>query len=554
MSQTMQLEKNSSKAPPRLQAEVLIENDVSLGSYVTEGEDRLIIGSSNRADLVMPNSAISRIHAMLRLTGSEILLYDLGSEGGTFVEGKKIVERRLNPGDIFEIGGHRVRVSLLEQIKETSAERAVFWKADCTLAPDRLEVMHYDDAIMRDEITLLRGGRLYFGRRGRELPLSGSTYGNCFLRRKDSGSTHIVEAMLPPGFTAEIYNGTNELVRVIEQENSAFTFHEREKVRLITPDQKREILILWQAQGARVGRQSVDAESHVLRKALGTCLAVALFFLTVLSYVVPLKKELVEEATIQKTSYERLTMASAPPAPKNETPAKAESAPAPQKPQAPQPKPVNAASISSSLSKMLNKKSSLTAETIQQAISKNGTQTVRDNNIRNGNIKSQEITAGAVGGGSVNVNALSAGLSANSGAKAGSLNGFANGKGASIGGASSGFAGKSFDMSLGSDEAEALGGLDKSLIAAVVQANIGQIKHCYERQLIVDSNIFGKVVAGWTINKDGAVSVSSVKKSTMNNKAVENCITAKIKSWTFPKPKGGGQVLVSYPFLFKSLN
>jgi hypothetical protein len=40
----------------------------------------------------------------------------------------------------------------------------------------------------------------------------------------------------------------------------------------------------------------------------------------------------------------------------------------------------------------------------------------------------------------------------------------------------------------------------------------------------------------------------------MNNKTVETCIAARIKNWQFPKPKGGGTVLVSYPFLFKSLN
>ena len=62
------------------------------------------------------------------------------------------------------------------------------------------------------------------------------------------------------------------------------------------------------------------------------------------------------------------------------------------------------------------------------------------------------------------------------------------------------------------------------------------------------------LIASVTIEKDGSVSTSSVKKTTMNNKPVENCIAAKIKGWTFPKPKGGGQVLVSYPFLFKSLN
>lgn len=549
MSQPLQ-RKEQDKSPPRLQAEVLIEGDVSMGSYVTEGEDRLIIGSSKRADLVVPHIAISQIHAMLRINGSNILLYDLGSENGTFVGGKKIVERSLIPGDIFEIGGHRVRVSLLDQISEKFGERAVFWQADCSLAPDRLEIMHYDQGILRDELTLLRGGRLFFGRRTRELPLSGSKYGNCFLRRRDSGSAHTVEAILPPGFIAEVYNGTNELVRVIEQENSSFTFQEREKVRFVSPDEKREILILWQEQGARVARRSKDSESNVLKKTLGTCIAVALFSLTVLSYVVPLKKSVVEEATIPKSSYERLALGSPAPEPQSSAPAQAASAPAAQQ------QPVSkASSISSSLSKLLNKKSSVTAETIQQAISNNGTQTSRNNNIKNANMKSQDIASGAVGGGSVNVNALSAGLSSGTGAKAGSLNGFANGKGASIGSAGgSGFGGKSFDMSLGTDEAEAVGGLDKSLIAAVVQSNIGQIKHCYERQLLVDPNIFGKVVASWTISKEGTVTVSSVKKTTMNNATVENCISGKIKSWTFPKPKGGGQVLVSYPFLFKSLN
>ncbi len=552
MSQALKLENEKPKLSARLQAEILLQGDVSLGSYVTEGEDKLIIGSSKRADLVMPHSSVSQIHAMLRLTGSDILLYDLGSDQGTFVGGKKIVERKLNPGDIFEIGGHRVRVSLLEQIGDKHAERALFWQADCkfdtTLRPDRLQLLHLDEGIVRDELTLLRGNTLVFGKRNRELPLAGTNLGDTFLVRKDSGTNHTVEAVVPPAFVAEVYSGTNDLVRVIEQEGAKFTFHEREKVRFVTADQKREILLLWQSQGIRVGRQSKDAESPVLKKTLGTCLAIALFLLTVMSYV-PLKPEVVEEAVLPTSSYERLTMDSAP-APQNEAPAQGEAQAEKQEVQPTS----KAASISSTLSKMLNKKSSLTAESIQQAISNNGTQTTRSNNIKNANLQSQEIASGAVGGGSVNVNAISAGLSNGSGAKAGSLNGFANGKGASIGSGSAGFGGKGFDMSLGGDEAEALGGLDKSLIAAVVQSNIGQIKHCYERQLIVDPNIFGKIVAGWTINKDGAVSVSSVKKTTMNNKAVENCIAGKIKNWVFPKPKGGGQVLVSYPFLFKSLN
>lgn len=537
------VEKEKARPTPklvRLQAEVLLEGGVSLGSYVTEGEDRFIIGSSKRADLVVPHTAVSQIHAMLRLVESDILLYDLGSEGGTFVKGKKIVERKLNSGEIFEIGGHQVRVNLLDQLSDQNGERALFWKADCTVSPDRLEVLRLEDGFVRDERSVLKGSRLLFGRGRREFLLTGARMGETFLHRKGGD----VEATLPAGYVAEIYNGANESVRLVDQEGSTFKFSEREKVRLVSADQSREIFLFWQAQGQRVARTSKDSESPVLRKTLGSCLAAALFIGTVLSYV-PLKPEIVEEAVLPKTSYERLTFDSAPAGPaqqQSDEPAQG----------APQQQASKAASISSSLSKLLNKKSALTAESIQQAISNNGTQTTRNNNLKNANIASQEIATGSVGGGNVNVNALSAGLSGGAGGQAGSLKGFANGKGTSVG--SGGFGGKGFDMSLGGDEAEALGGLDKSLIAAVVQSNIGQIKHCYERQLIVDPNIFGKVVASWTIDKEGAVSVSSVKKTTMNNKAVENCIASKIKNWTFPKPKGGGQVLVSYPFLFKSLN
>lgn len=73
----------------RLQAEILLGGKASMGSYVTDGEDRFIIGSSKRADLVVPHTSVSQIHAMLRLVNKEIHLYDLGSEAGTFVQGKK---------------------------------------------------------------------------------------------------------------------------------------------------------------------------------------------------------------------------------------------------------------------------------------------------------------------------------------------------------------------------------------------------------------------------------------------------------------------------------
>lgn len=538
-------EKEKSRAL-RLQAELFEENGQSLGSYVTEGQDKLIVGSSKRADLVVPHAAVSQIHAMLRIMNDDhIVLYDLGSERGTFVSGQKIIERKLQQGEFFEIGSHRVKVNILDLDSEKfGTERSLFWQADCGGTPDFLETVHIQSGIVQDERTLAKNGRIHFGRRKSEIIFDGVKPGDRFVNRKDNGGSGTVECFLPPGYKAEVYDGENELVRVIEQESSLFTFNAKEKARLFSANDA-EVLLFWRQQGLRGKRLSADAESPALQRAYLVCFTLAALVLAFISYV-PLKKEVVEEAVTPKTSYFRMSMESAPSQQAAESQASESQAPQQSQPAS------KAASISNSLSKLLNKKSAVSAESIQQAISQNGHQTVRSN-VQNSNLKSQEIASGSIGGSGANMNAISAGLSSGAGAKAGSLNGFASGKGATVGG-SGGFGGKGFSMNLGGDEAEAIGGLDKSLIAAVVQANIGQIKHCYERQLIVDPNIFGKIVAQWTINKDGLVSTTGVKKTTMNNASVENCILGKIKNWEFPKPKGGGQVVVSYPFLFKSLN
>jgi hypothetical protein len=60
----------------------------------------------------------------------------------------------------------------------------------------------------------------------------------------------------------------------------------------------------------------------------------------------------------------------------------------------------------------------------------------------------------------------------------------------------------------------------------------------------------GKIVTKFTIAGDGSVGSSSVKASTMGSAAVEQCVASKFLKMTFPKPKGGGVVVVSYPFVF----
>ncbi len=95
-----------------------------------------------------------------------------------------------------------------------------------------------------------------------------------------------------------------------------------------------------------------------------------------------------------------------------------------------------------------------------------------------------------------------------------------------------------------------LGALDRSLIDEVIKRNMNKIKYCYQRELTKNPALAGKVVIKFTIAKDGGVSSASKKSSTMGNASVEQCIVAQFMRMKFPEPKGGGIVIVSYPFLF----
>jgi len=102
------------------------------------------------------------------------------------------------------------------------------------------------------------------------------------------------------------------------------------------------------------------------------------------------------------------------------------------------------------------------------------------------------------------------------------------------------------------EETEVQGGLDRDVIARVIQSQLGQIRYCYERQLSASPDLYGKIQVKFTIGAEGSVQTQAIGNSSLNNAMVEGCILRRVASWQFPKPKGGTQVIVTYPFLFKS--
>jgi pSer/pThr/pTyr-binding forkhead associated (FHA) protein len=80
-------------------------HDKVVKQFAIEEGERLVIGRSSEADVVVDNTAISRRHTALERRNGVYFLEDLGSLNGTMVNGKKIDScTQLFDDDVVEIG------------------------------------------------------------------------------------------------------------------------------------------------------------------------------------------------------------------------------------------------------------------------------------------------------------------------------------------------------------------------------------------------------------------------------------------------------------------
>ncbi len=67
------------------------------------------LGRDPQCDISLPTSTISRFHAQLRREGDDLVVKDLGSRNGVFVNGARVGEARLRSGDELRLGKIVVR-------------------------------------------------------------------------------------------------------------------------------------------------------------------------------------------------------------------------------------------------------------------------------------------------------------------------------------------------------------------------------------------------------------------------------------------------------------
>ncbi len=100
-------------------------------------------------------------------------------------------------------------------------------------------------------------------------------------------------------------------------------------------------------------------------------------------------------------------------------------------------------------------------------------------------------------------------------------------------------------------KAEVQGSLDKDIIRRIVRAHINEVRFCYNQGLARDPNAKGRIAVQFTIGATGSVPSAVVAETTMKDINVAHCITQAVRRWTFPKPPGGGNVVVTYPFILE---
>lgn len=113
---------------------------------------------------------------------------------------------------------------------------------------------------------------------------------------------------------------------------------------------------------------------------------------------------------------------------------------------------------------------------------------------------------------------------------------------------------KGFDSAYLEPKTVVLGSMDPELLRRILREYIPQFRHCYQQELIShDEKIKGIIDLNFTIDANGKVSRYDIRvKDAQFSKKGTNCMGNVLGLIDFPKPKGGGVVDVRQPLNFLS--
>jgi hypothetical protein len=78
--------------------------DSGTGQRLPLGEGQMVLGRAPDCDLCLRDPKVSRYHCRIERQGEQVVIADLGSTGGTWVNGRRVQHVRLHHGDRLEMG------------------------------------------------------------------------------------------------------------------------------------------------------------------------------------------------------------------------------------------------------------------------------------------------------------------------------------------------------------------------------------------------------------------------------------------------------------------
>jgi two-component system, cell cycle response regulator len=111
----------------RVPAIILYDGD-EVGGLHSLTKDETVIGRTAGADIVIPDSRVSRRHAVIRRVApgaDDFEAVDLGSTNGTFVDDQRVERVALKPGSTVVIGGRILKFELVGKTDVTYQSRIV---------------------------------------------------------------------------------------------------------------------------------------------------------------------------------------------------------------------------------------------------------------------------------------------------------------------------------------------------------------------------------------------------------------------------------------------
>ncbi len=140
-------------------ASLLILHGSHMGFSFPLTQERILIGRSSECDIRIDDENISRRHAEVRKIGELFKVRDLGSTNGTYINSRRIVEEKLEDGDLLIINR-----AVMKFVSSTSIENHVFDQMYTMITTDFLTKLfnrrHLMNVLAEEFSRARRHGRL----------------------------------------------------------------------------------------------------------------------------------------------------------------------------------------------------------------------------------------------------------------------------------------------------------------------------------------------------------------------------------------------------------